>query len=40
MPRTPLAPSRGVAAAHHLIREHVAPLTDERALYLDIAAIA
>jgi histidine ammonia-lyase len=38
--RKPLAPSRGVAAAHDLIRQFVAPLTHDRALYLDIAAVA
>lgn len=37
--RKPLKPSRGVLAARDIIRQHVAPLTDDRALYKDIAAI-
>ncbi|HZU82822.1 MAG TPA: aromatic amino acid lyase, partial [Polyangiaceae bacterium] len=38
--RAPLAPSRGVAAAHARVRAAVAPLTEDRPLYRDIAAIA
>jgi histidine ammonia-lyase len=38
--RAPLAPSRGVAAAHAHVRGAVAPLTDDRPLYGDIARIA
>jgi histidine ammonia-lyase len=38
--RAPLAPSRGVAAAHARVRAGVAPLTEDRPLYGDIAAIA
>ncbi len=38
--RLPLAPSPGVAAAHAVVRAHVAPLTEDRPLYRDIAKIA
>jgi histidine ammonia-lyase len=38
--RAPLTPSRGVAAAHARVRTAVAPLTEDRPLYGDIAAIA
>ena len=38
--RAPLSPSRGVAGAHAAVRAHVAPLTEDRPLYKDIAAIA
>jgi histidine ammonia-lyase len=38
--RAPLAPSRGVAAAHACVREKVAPLTADRPLYGDIASVA
>jgi histidine ammonia-lyase len=38
--RSPLAPSRGVVAAHAAVRKHVAPLTGDRPLYRDIAAVA
>ncbi len=38
--RAPLAPSRGVAAAHGAVRARVAPLTEDRPLYRDIAAVA
>ncbi len=38
--RAPLRPSTGVAAAHACIREVVAPLTEDRPLYKDIAAVA
>ena len=38
--RAPLTPSRGVAAAHARVRAAVAPLTEDRPLYGDIAAIA
>jgi histidine ammonia-lyase len=38
--RAPLAPSRGVAAAHRAVRARVAPLTEDRPLYRDIAAVA
>jgi histidine ammonia-lyase len=37
--RAPLVPSKGVAAAHAKVRERVAPLTEDRPLYKDIAAI-
>jgi histidine ammonia-lyase len=37
--RAPLAPSRGVAAAHAVVRSRVAPLTDDRPLYMDINAV-
>jgi histidine ammonia-lyase len=38
--RAPLAPSRGVAAAHGVVRARVAPLTEDRPLYQDIARVA
>ena len=38
--RAPLKPSRGVAAAHAAVRQLVAPLTEDRPLYRDIAAVA
>jgi histidine ammonia-lyase len=38
--RAPLTPSRGVAAAHAAVRARVAPLTEDRPLYRDIAAVA
>ena len=38
--RAPLAPSKGVAAAHAAVRERVAPLTEDRPLYRDIEAVA
>src|SRR5580704_9216514 len=38
--RAPLAPSRGVAAAHAAVRKRVAPLTEDRPLYKDISAVA
>ncbi len=38
--RAPLAPGRAVGAAHSAVREHVAPLTEDRPLYRDIARIA
>jgi histidine ammonia-lyase len=38
--RAPLAPSRGVAAAHRVVRAHVAPLAEDRPLYRDIARVA
>ena len=38
--RKPLAPSRGVAAALGCVRARVAPMTADRALYQDIAAVA
>jgi histidine ammonia-lyase len=38
--RSPLQPSRGVAAAHGAVRALVAPLTEDRPLYRDIARIA
>jgi histidine ammonia-lyase len=38
--RAPLVPSRGVAAAYAAVRELVAPLTEDRPLYGDIAAVA
>jgi histidine ammonia-lyase len=38
--RAPLAPSKGVAGAHAAVRERVAPLTEDRPLYGDIAAVA
>ncbi len=37
--RAPLAPSRGVAAAHAAVRLRVAPLTEDRPLYRDIAIV-
>jgi histidine ammonia-lyase len=38
--RAPLTPSRGVAAAHAVVRARVAPLTEDRPLYRDIATVA
>ncbi|HEY6461374.1 MAG TPA: histidine ammonia-lyase, partial [Polyangiaceae bacterium] len=38
--RAPLAPSKGVAAAHAAVRSKVKPLTEDRPLYLDIASVA
>jgi histidine ammonia-lyase len=38
--RAPLTPSKGVAGAHAAVRERVAPLTEDRPLYGDIAAVA
>ncbi len=38
--RAPLAPSRGVAAAHEAVRARIAPLTEDRPLYRDIAIVA
>ncbi len=38
--RKPLTPSRGVRAAHEKIRELVPPLTEDRPLYKDIAAVS
>jgi histidine ammonia-lyase len=38
--RAPLKPSGGVTAAHTAVRQHVAPLTEDRPLYKDIAAVA
>ena len=38
--RKPLSPSRGVRAAHLKIRELVSPLTEDRPLYKDIAAVS
>jgi histidine ammonia-lyase len=38
--RAPLVPSKGVAAAYAAVREHVAPLTEDRPLYGDIAVVA
>jgi histidine ammonia-lyase len=37
--RAPLAPSRGVAAAHEAIRARIAPFTEDRPLYRDIAIV-
>lgn len=37
--RRPLAPAKGVAAAHRAVRTGVAPLTEDRPLYLDIAQV-
>ena len=37
--RAPLTPSRGVAAAHAIVRTRVPPLTDDRPLYGDINAV-
>jgi histidine ammonia-lyase len=36
--RLPLKPSRAVAAAHQALRSKIAPLTEDRPLYLDIEA--
>jgi histidine ammonia-lyase len=38
--RAPLRPSRAVGAAHTCVRELVSPLTEDRPLYRDIAAVA
>jgi histidine ammonia-lyase len=38
--RAPLVPSKGVAAAHAAVRSKVAPLTEDRPLYRDIASVA
>ena len=38
--RAPLMPSKGVAAAHRAVRARVLPLTEDRPLYRDIAAVA
>jgi histidine ammonia-lyase len=38
--RSPLVPARGVAAAHAAVRARVAPLTEDRPLYRDIASVA
>ncbi len=38
--RAPLRPSAGVAAALAAVRERVAPMTEDRPLYRDIAAVA
>jgi histidine ammonia-lyase len=38
--RAPLAPARGVASARSAVRAVVAPLTEDRPLYKDIAAVA
>jgi histidine ammonia-lyase len=38
--RRPLRPSKGVAAAHAIVREVVPPLTEDRPLYRDIAAVS
>jgi histidine ammonia-lyase len=38
--RSPLAPSRGVAAAHAAVRDRVPPLTEDRPLYGDIRIVA
>ena len=38
--RAPLTPSRGVAAGHGAVRARVRPLTEDRPLYKDIAAVA
>jgi histidine ammonia-lyase len=35
--RAPLVPSKGVAAAHAVVRKHVPTLDDDRPLYLDFA---
>jgi histidine ammonia-lyase len=37
--RSPLVPSRGVAAAHRAVRARVAPLTEDRPLYRDIESV-
>jgi histidine ammonia-lyase len=37
--RRPLRPSRGVAAAHAAVRRVAEELTEDRALYRDIAAV-
>jgi len=38
--RAPLVPSRGVTAAHSAVRASIAPLTEDRPLYRDIARVA
>jgi histidine ammonia-lyase len=38
--RAPLTPSKGVASAHAAVRARVAPLTEDRPLYRDIATVA
>jgi histidine ammonia-lyase len=38
--RAPLAPAKGVAAALGAVREHVAPMTEDRPLYADVEAVA
>ena len=38
--RAPLLPSKGVAAAQAAVRSKVAPITEDRPLYGDIAAVA
>ena len=38
--RKPLRPSRGVEAAQAVVRGKVAPMTEDRPLYRDIAAVA
>ena len=38
--RAPLKPSRGVLAAQQALREHVAPMTEDRPLYADITSVA
>jgi histidine ammonia-lyase len=38
--RKPLTPSKGVSAAHDAVRARVAPLTEDRPLYRDIAAVS
>jgi histidine ammonia-lyase len=38
--RAPLAPGRGVAAAHQRVRELIPPLERDRVLSTDIAEIA
>jgi histidine ammonia-lyase len=38
--RAPLVPSRGVSAAHGAVRARVAPFTEDRPLYRDIASVA
>lgn len=37
--RAPLKPSRGVARALAIVRDKVAPMIEDRPLYLDIAAV-
>jgi len=38
--REPLKPGTGVRRVHALIREHVAPLDEDRVLYLDIERVS
>ncbi len=38
--RSPLRPSRGVSAAQAAVRSRVAPMTEDRPLYRDIAAVS